>query len=169
MAVCADAAAGLRAAAAGATAVQLRNRELPVASLEEEAVRLVAGCPVPVIVSSSVGVALASGAAGVNLPEHDLPAGRVRGLLAGRLLGCSVHSLAAAREAEAAGADYLIFGPVFATASHPGRAAAGLQALSEVAAGVGIPVLALGGVAAARARQCRAAGAAGFAAIVRFR
>jgi len=74
-----------------------------------------------------------------------------------------------ARQAADEGADYLVFGPVFETASHPGRPARGLEALAEVAAAVPIPVLAIGGIDAERARACREAGAAGFAAIGYFR
>ena len=81
------------------------------------------------------------------------------------LLGRSVHSVEAARQAAREGADYLLFGPVFPTASHPGRPATGLAALREVAGAVEVPVLAIGGVDAERARACREAGAAGFAAI----
>jgi shikimate 5-dehydrogenase len=72
---------------------------------------------------------------------------------------------AAAREAEAEGADYVVFGPVFETASHPGQPATGLERLREVALAVEIPVLAIGGIDETTAELCRHAGAAGFAAI----
>jgi thiamine-phosphate diphosphorylase len=170
MAVVTDAAAGLRATARGATVLQLRDPGATLRRLEEEATRLVAESPVPVLVSSRVDLALATGAVGVHLPESDLPVAAARRLLGSdRLLGRSVHSVEAARRAAAEGADYLIFGPVFATSSHPGRSPAGLSALSEVAAAVTIPVLAIGGVDAAGVEACRQAGAAGFAAIGYFR
>jgi thiamine-phosphate diphosphorylase len=166
MAVVPDAAAGLAAAARDATVVQLRNPAATLRYLEQEASRLVEACPLPVLVSSRVDLALATGAAGVHLPENDLPVAAARALLGdGRLLGRSVHSVEAARQAAQEGADYLLFGPVFATASHPGRPARGLAALAEVAAAVPVPVLAIGGVNAERARACQEAGAAGFAAI----
>jgi thiamine-phosphate diphosphorylase len=134
--------------------------------MEAEVTRLVAESRVPVLLSSRVDLALACGAAGVHLPEQDLPVAAARRLLGGdRLVGRSVHSPAAAREAEAEGADYVVFGPVFATDSHPGRVPLGLAALREVTATVAIPVLAIGGVDAERAAVCRRAGAAGFAAI----
>lgn len=166
MAIVADAEAGLRAAERGATVLQLRDPEAGGASLLREAVRLVAASPVPVVVSARADVAVAAEAAGVHLPEHDLPVAAARRLVGdSALVGRSVHSVAAAVAAEAAGADYLVFGSVFASASHPGRPAVGLEALREVAAAVGIPVLAIGGVDAQRAGACREAGAAGFAAI----
>jgi thiamine-phosphate pyrophosphorylase len=170
MAVVTDASAGLRASARGATVLQLRDPGATLRRLEEEATRLVAESPVPVLVSARVDLALATGAAGVHLPESDLPVAAARRLLGGdRLLGRSVHSVEAASQAAAEGADYLIFGPVFATGSHPGRAPAGLAALSEVTAAVAIPVLAIGGVDAERAKECLRAGAAGFAAIGYFK
>jgi thiamine-phosphate pyrophosphorylase len=169
MAVVTTAASGLRAPDLGATIVQLRNPAATVRELEREASELVAGSSVPVVVSARVDVALATRAAGVNLPEPDLTIADARRLLGGdRLVGRSVHSVGAALEAEEEGADYVIFGPVFATASHPGRAAAGLGALAGVAAAVRIPVLAIGGVDPERAAECLRKGAAGYAAISLF-
>ena len=169
MAVVTTADSGLRAPDLGATIVQLRNPAASARELEREARALVERSPVPVVVNARVDVALAVGAAGVNLPEQDLPVAEVRRLLGpDRLLGRSVHSAGAAREAEAEGADYVVFGPVFASASHPGRQAAGLPALAGVAAAVRIPVLAIGGIDRARAEECLRHGAAGFAAISLF-
>jgi thiamine-phosphate pyrophosphorylase len=165
MALVPTAEAGLRAGERGATILQLRDPAAAVATLEREAGRLVAAATVPVVISGRVDVALAAGAAGVHLPEADLPVGEARKLLPESLLGRSVHSLRAAQSAEAAGADYVVFGPVFETASHPGQGAIGLERLREVTAALGIPVLAIGGVDATTAELCRAAGAAGFAAI----
>jgi len=109
------------------------------------------------------------GAAGVHLPESDLPVAGARSLLGrDRLVGRSVHSPEAAAAAAAEGADYLVFGPVFETESHAGRPAAGLEALREVCRAVSVPVLAIGGVDFDRGEECRRAGAAGFAAISAF-
>jgi thiamine-phosphate diphosphorylase len=165
MALVPTAEAGLRAADRGATVLQLRDPEAEIATLEREAERLVGAAAVPVVVSARVDVALAVGAAGVHLPEQDLPVREARRLLPGGLLGRSVHSLAAARDAERDGADYVVFGPVFETASHPGQPATGLERLRELTRSVGIPVLAIGGVDEATLELCREAGAAGFAAI----
>jgi thiamine-phosphate diphosphorylase len=167
MAVVPSAAAGLRAASR-ATIVQLRGPHLSAAELENEATQLVAACPVPVVISSRCDVALASGAAGVNLPERDISAADARILLGRLLVGRSVHSVAAAALAEREGADFVIFGPVWQSASHPGAAPAGLAALRLVARAVRIPVLAIGGVTEERIAECHAAGAAGYAAIGMF-
>jgi thiamine-phosphate diphosphorylase len=165
MALVPDASAGLRAIAHGATVVQLRDPSATTRRLEREAERLVAESPEPVVISSRVDLALSVGAAGVHLPEHDLPVAAARRLMRSGLVGRSVHSLAAALTAAAEGADYLVFGPVFPTRSHPDREAVGLERLTEVARRVTIPVLAIGGVDPNRAERCRQAGAGGFAAI----
>lgn len=166
MAVVREADTGLRAVELGATVLQLRNRDATVRTLEREACRLVTEAPVPVVINGRVDLALAVAAAGAHLPEADLPVAAARRLLgAARLLGRSVHSTDSAVQAEAQGADYVVFGPVFASASHQGQPAAGLEALREVAHSVAIPVLAIGGVDAVRAAACMDQGAAGFAAI----
>ncbi|MBJ7602631.1 MAG: thiamine phosphate synthase [Candidatus Dormibacteraeota bacterium] len=144
----------------------LRAPELSMRQVEMELRRLVDASPVPVLAHSRCDVALAVGAAGVQLPEVDIPTVDARTLLGpDRLLGRSVHSLAAAKRAESEGADYVVYGPVFPTASHPGRAAVGLGALRDVCLDLRIPVLAIGGVDDMRSQECLAAGAQGFAAI----
>jgi thiamine-phosphate pyrophosphorylase len=164
MAIVSSAEAGLRAAPR-ATILQLRAPDLSGADLEREATRLVSASPIPVLVSARCDVVLASGAAGVNLPQRDIPTADARALLGDRLVGRSVHSREGALEAERDGADYVIFGPVWASTTHPDVAPVGVDALSEVAAALRIPVLAIGGVTQDRIAECHGAGAAGFAAI----
>ena len=173
MAVVDSADAGAWALRRGATIIQLRIPGAPGRALEKEARVLIPTAHVPVLIGSRCDVALAVGAYGVHLPETDIPVADARRLVGSdRLVGRSVHSVEAARAAAAAGADYLVFGPVFETPSHPGRPAAGIEALREVcraAAGAGVPVLAIGGVAGDRVAEVAAAGAAGYAAIGAFR
>ena len=164
MAVVTTAAAGLRAAPR-ATILQLRNPRASARELEREALALVASSPVPVVVSSRCDIALAARASGVNLPEHDIGIRFARDLLGDGLVGRSVHSLEAARRAQEDGADYIVFGPVWPTASHPDMPAHGVGALAQIAGAVRIPVLAIGGVTEARIAECRQAGAAGYASI----
>ena len=164
MAVVASAAAG-RLAAERATIVQLRAPGLNAHAFEEQARELVMSSPVPVLVSSRCDIALAVGAAGVHLPESDISVEDARALLGDRLIGRSAHSLDSALQAERQGADYVIFGPVWPSPSHPDSEPAGLRALAEVAKAVRVPVLAIGGVTAERISECHAAGAAGYAAI----
>ena len=95
------------------------------------------------------------GERGAALPEvTDLP-----------LVGFSAHSATQALVAQRAGADYVTFSPVFRTRSHPDAAPAGLDALRRCVDAVDIPVLALGGMNAPRARLAQAVGASGAAAI----
>ena len=170
MALVEDAEAGMTAVRVGATHLQLRLPAAPTARLEREAAVLVGQAGVPLLISSRVDVALAIGAAGVNLPEADLPVVAARRLLGpAALIGRSAHSLEVASRAEAEGADFVVYGPVFETPSHPRRPPLGLRRLAQVTAALGIPVLAIGGVTAANVEQVRAAGAAGYAAISAFR
>jgi thiamine-phosphate pyrophosphorylase len=168
MAIVPDAEAGMRARVKGATILQLRDPSASVRTLEREARRLIPTATVPVIVSSRIDVALATKAYGVHLPESDVPVAEARKLLPKSLIGRSVHSVEAAQEAEEQGADYVVFGPVFPSATHPQAIPVGLDALGEVAGSVKIPVLAIGGVDPEVEQSCWKVGAAGFAAIAYF-
>ena len=164
MAVVASAREGMHAAHR-ATVLQLRSPRMTARELEVNAIELVGSSPVPVLISSRCDIALASGAAGVNLPERDISVEDARRLLGQRLVGRSVHSVQSAVDAERQGADFVIFGPVWLSESHAGVEPQGIDALSAVAHAVQIPVLAIGGVTEDRIAECEAAGAAGYAAI----
>jgi len=129
---------------------------------------LCASSPVPVVISSRCDVAIACGAAGVNLPERDIGVEFARGLIRRGLVGRSVHSLESARRAEIEGADYVIFGPVWRSVSHPDDEPQGVATLERVASALRIPVLAIGGVTREHVAEVEAAGAAGYAAIGMF-
>ena len=164
--------AGLGAVSRGATHLLLRMPEADLRAQYQVLLELAAAAaPIPVLARSRTDLALAAGAAGVNLPEGDLPVAAARTLLGlGRMIGRSVHSLSGAAAAEAEGADFVLFGPVFETPSHPGGTPLGIEALAEAARTLAIPVLAIGGVVDhARGGTCLAAGAAGYAAIRLFR
>ena len=167
MAIVATADAGLRATPR-ANILQLRAPDLTTRELEGEATWLVKNSTVPVLVSSRCDIALATGAAGVNLPERDIATEFARGLVRRALIGRSVHALGAAVRAQIEGADFVIFGPVWESTTHLDVAPAGLDALHAVAGSLRIPVLAIGGVTEARIAECLAAGAAGYAAIRMF-
>ncbi len=125
-----------------------------------------------IFVNDRLDVALAAQAGGVHLGEKSLPSEEARRLVNSLhrekdfLIGVSCHSLEAAQEAERGGANYLFFGPVFAT---PAKAAygapQGLDRLAEVRRAVALPVLAIGGITLENAASCFSAGASGIAAI----
>jgi thiamine-phosphate pyrophosphorylase len=117
-------------------------------------------------VNDRLDVALAVPTAGVQLGRGSLPVSAARALNPLWWIGKSVHNLAEADAARTEGADYLVVGPVFATASHPGRAPLGLERLQAIASAVdGLPVIAIGGITADRVREVRNSGAYGVAAI----
>src|SRR5260370_16400719 len=140
MAIVTTASAGMRAATR-ATILQLRAPQSTARAIEDEASNLVPLSPVPVVVSPRCDIALVAGAAGVNLPESDITVEAARSLMGEHLVGRSVHSLDAALRAEGDGADFVIFGPVWASASHPDSLPLGIEALAGGAQASPTPVL----------------------------
>lgn len=162
---------GIRAAAiaAGGSAVALHARApgQTAAFLTTAAARLLALARPPeaaVLIGGRSDIAAALGAQGLQLSRQDLKPADARRVLGQGWIGSSVHSRAEAESAVEEGADFLVVGSIYATASHPGRPAAGLGLVRETAE-LGIPVIAIGGITAARAPEVRAAGAYGAAAI----
>jgi thiamine-phosphate pyrophosphorylase len=162
------------AAAAGIDWIQIREKNLETRALADLARLAVAASRethTKILVNDRLDVALATGAAGVHLGETSLPVETVAEWRrsAGRaefLIGASCHSLEAAQKTESVGADYIFFGPVFATPSKAAFGAPqGIERLREVCRSVRIPVLAIGGITVENAQSCFAAGAAGVAAI----
>jgi len=158
------------AATAGVDLIQIRERDLdggPLARLAVRCVEAVGGTRARVLVNDRLDVALAAGAHGVHLRADSIGASRARAMTPpGFLIGRSVHTVDEALEEDLNKTlDYLIFGTVFETTSKPGRPAAGLVRLAEVSKTTTIPVLAVGGMSAARAGDVARTGAAGLAAI----
>ena len=111
-------------------------------------------------VNDRCDVALAAGADGVHLGQEDLPLGEARALLGpGMLIGISTHNVAQALEAEALGANYIGFGPIFPTRSksHPDPVV-GIEGLREVRSRVRLPIVAIGGITAANISAVARAG-----------
>jgi thiamine-phosphate pyrophosphorylase len=150
--------------------IQIREKDLSARELFH-LVRSALALPNPngsrIIVNTRVDVALAAGAAGAHLPAVSPASKSWRSLVPeGFLIGVSCHAIDKVRAAEAEGADYVLFGPVFVPRSKTSPAEPrGLNGLGQAAQAVRIPVLALGGVTIANAAECVRAGAAGVAAI----
>jgi thiamine-phosphate pyrophosphorylase len=154
----------------GVHAVQLRAKTLPTRPLLDLAVALrglTARHGARLLVNERADVALAVGADGVHLPADGLPVDAARRLFGpGRLVAASTHSVAEAERAAGAGADLVVFGPVFDTPSKqefgPPQ---GLDVLRDVCRRVAVPVVAIGGITAGRLEAVRDRGAAGVAVI----
>jgi thiamine-phosphate pyrophosphorylase len=182
------------AARAGTDYIQLREKDLSARELESLARNAVAiitqlrtenrELRTALLINSRTDVALAVGADGVHLRSDDISPQEVRAIWkkcdaniscgAGTpareawprnpLIGVSCHSPEEVKLAEAAGASFAVFGPVFEKKDTPRTQATGLALLKQ-ACQVKIPVLALGGITLANAQSCLNAGAAGIAAI----
>jgi len=147
----------------GAAILQYRDKTADMVRRRDEARALAALCEkhsVPLIINDDVGLAAEIGAAGVHLGEEDADPGAARARLgAGAIIGVSCYdSLARARTAAAAGANYLAFGAFFPTATKPNarRAAPGLL---RAAREFGLPRVAIGGITPDNARPLLDAGA----------
>ena len=149
-------------------AFHARGRELTGLEHYGLAVQL-SNLPSFLFVNDRLDVALAVPTAGVQLGHGSLPVSAARALNPLWWIGKSVHDLAEAEAAKTEGADYLVVGPVFATASHPDRSPLGLAKLQQIVAAAGeLPVIAIGGITADRVRAARNSGAYGVAAIRAF-
>ncbi len=151
--------------AAGATAIQLRDKEASGARLVELARALLvitreAGAPL--IVNDRLDVALIAGADGVHLGPDDLPLADARRLApTGFLVGYSTDDPAEARRAAQEGADYLGVGAVYGTISKPGLEdeAIGPERVRGVLVDAGLPGVGIGGIEPENAAAVYATGA----------
>lgn len=165
----ARAAAALAGLPPGTCAVHLREKDLGGRALLALARALAGVCHARgqrLLVNDRLDVALAAGADGVHLPSAGAPPADARRLLGpGALVGVSCHSAADVARARDGGASFATFSPLFDTPSKRAYGPpVGLDALRGAAA-LGLPLVGLGGVDAARAPEVRAAGAVGVAAI----
>jgi thiamine-phosphate pyrophosphorylase len=161
-----------QAMSAGVDMIQIRERDLTTRELFSlaECVAVAANnANAKLLINDRADVAASLGC-GVHLATRSLPANVVRGAFGSEMLiGASTHNLEEAHEAERAGADFIVFGPVFETKSKKAYVPpVGLEALRAVAGRSRIPVLALGGVTTTNFREALYAGAAGIAAISLF-
>lgn len=142
--------------------VQVREKDMGVddlVRLVRRIVKAVAG-RATVVVNGSLQAAELGGADGVHLPESaDMV--RHHGMIVGR----SVHSPPEASDAEEEGVDYIVAGPVFATATHAGMNPLGLGLITDIAERVATPVIAIGGINTHRAAGVIVTGASGIAVV----
>ena len=155
---------------AGSPAIQLRERDLcakDLIVLAEKIQQLATPRGSQLMINDRLDVALSVEGAGVHLRSNSLPVSVARRLIgAHRLLGVSVHSISEAVRAEDGGANYVVLGPIYRTPSKEMYGSPlGLATLEEAARVVHVPIIGIGGVTAARAREMRGAGAFGVAVI----
>jgi thiamine-phosphate pyrophosphorylase len=153
---------------AGVDLIQVRERDLEagaLAALVAELLAIAAHTSTRIVVNDRLDVALSCGADGVHLRGDSVPIAAAREIApAGFLIGRSVHGVAGAMAAR--GADYLVAGTVFRSASKPAATPLlGIEGLTAIVRAVDRPVLAIGGITAERIGEVAAAGAAGVAAI----
>ena len=147
----------------GVDILQLRAKEVPksiVVGLAEEIHALTAPLGVPFILNDYPDLLRDVPAEGAHVGQDDLSVAEARAA-AGRpvLIGKSTHSLAQARAAAEEGADYIGFGPLFATPTKPGRPAIGLHDIATAHAEVSIPIFCIGGIKNENLAEVIAAGA----------
>ena len=153
----------------GATFLQLREKKLDSGHFLEEAKELQGLCRkygVPFIINDNVEVALAMGADGIHVGQHDMEAGDVRALLGpDKILGVSAQTVEQAVLAEKRGADYLGVGAVFPTGSKDDADEVSHDTLREICEAVSIPVVAIGGISQQNVKQLSGSGISGIAVI----
>ena len=160
-----------RAIRGGVTLVQYRRTLADRAAMLREAVELRAvtrAAGVPFIVNNDVHLALEVQADGVHVGQGDMPPAQARRLIGrGMMLGLSVSNAAEMRAVDAATVDYVGCGPVFPTRTKEDAApAVGTEGWAQLAALCPLPIVAIGGINAARARAIRAAGRCNGVAVV---
>lgn len=149
----------------GATLIQLREKQLPALQLYEHARAAVAAAErngVQLIINDRADVALAAGAHGVHLGQDDLPPDAARRLLGDEaIIGYSTHTIDQARQAVRLPVNYIAVGPIFNTSTKTDTSPTlGLEGLKAVRQAVGnIPLVAIGGISQANAREVIRAGA----------
>jgi thiamine biosynthesis protein ThiS len=154
-----------QALAGGVDVVQIREKDLTEDELRRLTISVVAAAGDPTRLSVNGNIAVARCLeTGVHLPEDGITPAAARAMLGPTaLIGRSVHRAAAARTTD--GADYLIAGHIFATASKPDLPPIGLDGLRRIVQAASCPVLAIGGVSGENVRSVIAAGAHGVAVI----
>ncbi len=159
-----------RVLSAAAPAIQLRERDLSareLVMLAREVQVLTASRRSQFLINDRIDVALALEGVGVHLRSNSLPVLVARELLgAQRLLGISVHTVEEGLLAQSQGADYVVLGPIYETPSKQMFGPPlGIHTLEKACRLISIPIIGIGGVTAARAREMRCAGAFGAAVI----
>ena len=155
--------------AAGATFLQLREKDMPYSDFLAEARELAAIArryDVPFVINDNIEIALECGADGVHVGQSDIKGRNIREIIgADKILGISAATVETALAAEKAGADYIGVGAVFPTSTKLDANLLNNERLCEICAAVSIPVVAIGGIGAANVLQLKGSGIDGVAVV----
>ncbi|AUG54461.1 thiamine phosphate synthase [Thalassospira marina] len=154
----------------GATLVQLRHKTASTdefIALGRELMQAMAGTGVPLIINDNIDAAIALDAHGLHIGQDDIPAAKAREKLgAGKILGLSIESEAAAGNLDPEIVDYVGIGPVFATSTKPDhKPAIGFDGLARLSALCPMPGVAIGGIKGPHAMDVFKSGAQGLAVV----
>lgn len=147
----------------GVDVLQLRAKKLEQREIERLArlmLPITRGHGVPLVINDHLEIAAAVGSEGVHVGQDDDAVMKARTVVgAGCFVGKSTHSLAQAAAAQEEGADYIGFGPLYATGTKPDYVPIGLQDITEAHQRVTVPIFCIGGVNAGRLEEIVKAGA----------
>ena len=147
----------------GASVIQLRDKEAPdevLINVGKELRKVCDRFKALLIVNERIHVAKAVSADGLHIGQEDISFPEARKQLGHRtLLGVSTHSLAQARRAVEAGADYIGVGPIFKTPTKPAYPPVGIQLIREIREEMQVPFVAIGGIDLTNVKDVLAAGA----------
>ncbi|MBI1910583.1 MAG: thiamine phosphate synthase [Deltaproteobacteria bacterium] len=147
----------------GAKIIQLRAKDFGSNDMLEAAMFLKTAAQkynAIFIMNDRIDIAMLSGADGVHLGQDDIPVTEARKLLGNKIIGISTHDPKEATEAEAQGADYISFGPIFATKTKKdAQTPRGIEYLKEIRKAVTLPIAAIGGITEGNMKEVLLAGA----------
>ncbi|MDZ4287061.1 MAG: thiamine phosphate synthase [Prosthecobacter sp.] len=147
----------------GVDVLQLRAKKLAKTEIETLArlmhpITLAHG--VPLVINDHPDIAAAIGSEGVHVGQEDEAVARARAIVGTDcFVGKSTHSLEQAVAAQTEGADYIGFGPLYATGTKPDYVPIGLEDVAEVHRRVQVPIFCIGGVNPQRLPEIVRAGA----------
>ncbi|MFJ7736350.1 thiazole tautomerase TenI [Lysinibacillus sp. NPDC097287] len=116
-----------------------------------------------IVIHDRLDIALLTDNPNIHLPSHSLPVKQVRAAYPHLRIGRSVHSIDEAKQSEADGADYVLYGHCFETNCKEGKVPNGVHTIIDIKKELQIPIFAIGGITSERVHQLREAQANGIA------
>lgn len=153
----------------GVTCIQLREKNLDEETFIKEAIQVRKLCHkhgIPLIINDNLKVALESGADGIHVGNDDMPVKEIRKITGEDfIIGATAKTIAQAKEAEKAGANYLGVGAVFPSPTKTNAIRITSEALREICSSVRIPVVAIGGITEENMAEITGCGMKGIAVV----